>query len=109
MVMPLLQMMSEVRFQVGVAQQGGGWVISGKVRAEERLRLQLQQGGQVGPVLPQADWFRHQDRCGHVLHKLLPWTNQREARVTTTTGILRAKQCIIAMRVRVRVLTSIEV
>lgn len=76
-------MISEVRVQVGVAQQGSGWVIGGRVSAEERLRLQLQQGGQVSPAL------RHQDRCGCVVHQLLPWTNQRESqrqRVTMTTG-----------------------
>lgn len=70
-------MMSEVRVSLGMAQQGGGRVISRRVGDEERLCLQLQQGGQVGPAISQADWFRHHDRCGRVLHQLFSWTNQR--------------------------------
>lgn len=55
---------SEVRVWVGGAQQGR--VIGGRVGAEEGLLLQLQKGGQVGPAL------RQEDRCGRVVHQLLP-------------------------------------
>lgn len=60
-------------------QEGGAKLIRGLVPAEQRLRLQLQQRGQVSTVLSQRDWLGEKEGRGRVVHQLLPWTNQRGA------------------------------
>lgn len=71
-----LAAMSRLR---GPQQEGGAKLIGGLVPTEQRLRLQLQQRGQIGTILGQRDWLWEKKGRGRVVHQLLPWTNQRGA------------------------------
>lgn len=63
----------------GSQHESRAQLVRGRVPAEKRLPLQLQQRGQVGPTLGQRDWLGEQEGRGRVMHQLLPWTNQRAA------------------------------